>query len=86
MGTDTLSMEIPKSYFNLFGKSDQTILQVIAEALLKIQYALGDFNHIYGKGDLSSVCLFLYSQLSILLELKIMIKVMSIEKVFIIFL
>lgn len=55
-------MEIPKSYFNLFGKSDQTILQIVAESLLKIQYALGDFNQIYGKGDLSSVFLKIFRQ------------------------
>lgn len=48
-------MELPKSYLDLFGKSDQTILQLVAESILKLQYALGDFDYIYGKGDFSNV-------------------------------
>lgn len=55
LGGDVLSMESSHSYFELFGKSDQTGLQTIAESILKLQYALGDFNHIYGQGDLASV-------------------------------
>ena len=55
MSADTLSLEIPKSFVKLFGKSDQTVLQVVAESILKLQYALGDFEQILGKGDLSNV-------------------------------
>lgn len=55
LGGDVLSMEWTGSYLELFGKSDQTGLQIIAEAVLKLQYALGDFSHVYGQGDLASV-------------------------------
>lgn len=65
---DIFSLEIHNSYCELFGKLNQTILQIVAESVLKLQYALGDFTQILGKGDLSNVPVVRLRQCSSLLS------------------
>lgn len=55
LGNDVLSMELDGEYLDVFGKSNQVVKDLVVEAVLKLQYTLGDIGNMYGKGDVSHV-------------------------------
>lgn len=54
---DVLSLELDRSFYDLYVRRNQSSLHLVAESILNIQSALGTVDHLYAKGDNALVVL-----------------------------